>query len=121
LNALQGSDIRIAGDKPLAGRLIHAEDTSQRNPDSSSETRIRISLLTDGGLRQVTVKDLDMVEFADPALHAKIKTALTRLAAYHAQGRRQLTLITRGSGKRNVRIGYVIAMPLWKATYRLSL
>ena len=40
---------------------------------------------------------------------------------YHAQGRRQLTLTTHGSGKRNVRVGYVVGMPLWKASYRLSL
>ena len=121
LNALQGSDIRITGDKPLAGRLIRAEDVSQRNPDGSSETRLRISILTDGGLRQSTIRDLDTVEFADPALQGKINTALSRLAAYHAQGRRQLTLTTHGSGKRNVRVGYVVGMPLWKATYRLSL
>lgn len=121
LNALQGSDIHVAGDKPLAGRLIHAEDVSQRDPDGSSETRLRISILTDSGLRQTTVRDLDTVEFADPALQGKIKTALSRLAAYHAQGRRQLTLTTHGSGKRNVRVGYVVGMPLWKATYRLSL
>ena len=121
LNALQGSDIRIAGDKPLTGRLIRAEDVSQRNPDGSSETRLRIGILTDGGLRQTTVRDLDTVEFADPALQGKINTALSRLAAYHAQGRRQLTLTTHGSGKRNVRVGYVVGMPLWKATYRLSL
>jgi hypothetical protein len=36
LNALQGSDIRIAGDKPLTGRLIRAEDVSQRNPDTAA-------------------------------------------------------------------------------------
>ena len=61
------------------------------------------------------------MEFADPALQAKITAALTRLAAYRAPGRRQLTLATHGNGKRTVRIGYVVAMPLWKATYRLNL
>ena len=30
LNALQGAEIRIAGTKPLAGRLIHAEDAAVR-------------------------------------------------------------------------------------------
>ncbi|HYM73141.1 MAG TPA: DUF4139 domain-containing protein [Stellaceae bacterium] len=121
LNALQGSDIRIGGDGKLTGRLVHAEDAVERKPDGSSETRTRISLLTDSGLRQVTVGDVDTIEFVDPQLQAKIKTALTRLAAYHAQGRRELTLATHGSGKRIVRVGYVVAMPLWKASYRLSL
>jgi hypothetical protein len=121
LNALQGAEVRIGGDKPLTGRLVHAEDETARNPDGSSETRTRVSVLTDSGLRQLTLKDLDAVEFTDPVLATQVKTALTRVAAYRAAGRRQLTIVTHGTGKRTVRVGYVVAMPLWKATYRLSL
>ena len=121
LNALQGAEIRIDGDKPFAGRLIHAENETVRNPDGSSDTRTRVSVMADDGVRQATVRDLATIGFADPALAAKIKTALARVAAYRAQGRRQLTLTTHGGGTRDVRVGYVVAMPLWKATYRLSL
>ena len=121
LNALQGAEIRVGGDKPFTGRLVHAEDVTLRNPDGSSETRTRVSVLGDAGLRQLTLKDLDAVEFTDPALAAQVRTALTRVAAYRAQARRQLTIATHGAGKRTVRVGYVVAMPLWKATYRLSL
>jgi hypothetical protein len=121
LNALQGAEIRIGGDKPLTGRLVHAEDETVRNPDGRTETCTRVSVLGDDGLRQLTLKDLDAVGFTDPALAAEVKTALSRVAAYRAQGRRQLTIATRGAGKRTVRVGYVVVMPLWKATYRLSL
>jgi hypothetical protein len=121
LNALQGSEIRAGGDQPVAGRLVQAENITIRKPDGGSDTRLRLSLLTDAGLRQLVVKDLDTIEFADPELQAKVKTALTRLAAYHAQARRRLTLALHGSGHRAIRIGYVVGMPLWKATYRLSL
>jgi hypothetical protein len=121
LNALQGAQVRIAGDKPLAGHLVQAEDDAIRNSDGSSDTRLRLSVMSDDGLRQVTVKDLDAIEFADPKIAGDIQTALSRVATYRAQGRRQLTLTTHGKGQRNVRIGYVIAMPLWKATYRLNL
>jgi hypothetical protein len=121
LNALQGSEIRVNGDKPVAGRLVQAENITIRNPDGGSDTRLRLSLLTDAGLRQLVVKDIDTIEFVDPGLQAKVTTALTRLAAYHAQARRRLTLALHGTGQRVVRIGYVVGMPLWKATYRLSL
>ena len=121
LNALQGAEIRIGGDKPFIGRVVHAEDEAVRNPDGSRETRTRVSVLGDDGLRQLTLKDLDAVEFTDPALGAQVRTALTRVAAYRAQARRQLTIAIHGAGKRTVRVGYVVAMPLWKATYRLSL
>ena len=121
LNALQGAEIRVGTDKPFTGRLVHAEDETVRHSDGSSETLTRVSVLTDGGLRQLTLKDLDAVELTDPMLAAQVKTALTRVAAYRAQARRQLTITTHGTGKRTVRVGYVVAMPLWKATYRLSL
>jgi hypothetical protein len=121
LEALQGAMIRVGGDEPVVGQLLHAEDTTERNADGASETATRISLVTDSGLRQVTVKDFDAIEFADPALQAKIKTALARVAAYRAQGQRQLTIAMHGDGTRTVRIGYVVGMPLWKASYRMSL
>ncbi|MBV8776348.1 MAG: hypothetical protein JO258_04050, partial [Alphaproteobacteria bacterium] len=121
LNALQGAEIRIAGDKPFSGRLLHAEHEAVHNRDGVTESRARLSVMSDDGLRQITIKDLDTVEFTDPAIAAQVKTALMRVAAYRAQGRRQLSLTTHGGGKRTVRVGYVVGMPLWKATYRLSL
>ena len=121
LNALQGAEIHVNGDKPLAGRLVGAADETVRSPDGTTMTQTRVGVMTDSGLRQVTLRDLDTVEFTDPALAAKVKTALTRVAAFRAEGRRQLTLVTHGNGKRTVRIGYVVGMPLWKASYRLNL
>jgi hypothetical protein len=121
LDALQGSEIRIHGDVPIIGQLLHAQEITERNGDGVSETLIRVSVLGDTGLRQITLRDFDAIEFVDPALQAKIKTALSQIAAYRAHGRRQLTIATRGEGKRTVRIGYVVAMPLWKATYRMVL
>src|SRR5215471_10678562 len=43
------------------------------------------------------------------------------LASYRSDGRRRLNIESHGSGKRVVRIGYVVSVPLWKASYRLSL
>jgi hypothetical protein len=121
LEALRGSEVRVGGDGPITGQLVHAEDVTERGADGTSETLIRITVLTDTGLRQTSVRDLDTISFVDPALQAKIKTALSQIAAYHAQGQRQLTIATHGDGKRTVRIGYVVAMPLWKASYRMVL
>src|SRR5207248_5596655 len=69
----------------------------------------------------VVLQDVDAVAFADPELQRQVGTALQRIAAYRTTGRRQLSLQTRGSGTRSVRVGYVVAVPLWKASYRLSL
>jgi len=121
LNALSGAQIRIAGPHPVAGRLIHAEDEPVRAADGPAGTRLRLAVLTAAGLQQFALAETDSIAFADPALQAQIDAALARIAAYRAAGRRRLTLTLHGAGRRTVRVGYVVAMPLWKASYRLSL
>jgi hypothetical protein len=121
LNALQGSEVRLGGDVPVVGQLLHAEAVTERGKDGATDALTRVSVLTDRGLRQVTVRDFDTVEFTDPALQTKLKAALSRVSSYRAQGRRQLSIATHGGGKRAVRVGYVVAMPLWKASYRMVL
>src|SRR5437588_9792697 len=121
LNALQGAEIRVAAPKAIAGRLVHVDDETVRGAGDVAQTRSRVSVMTESGLQQFVLQEVDAVAFADPALQRQVEAALSRIAAYRTGGRRQLTLSTRGAGQRNVRVGYVVAMPLWKASYRLSL
>jgi hypothetical protein len=121
LNALQGAEIRVAAPKAISGRLVHVDEETVRDPGGPAETRSRVSVMTDAGLQEFVLQDVDAVAFADSALQRQVDTALSRIAAYRAGGRRQLNLTTHGSGARTVRVGYVVAMPLWKASYRLSL
>ena len=90
-------------------------------PTALSIPRDRVTLLTDAGIEQFILQDADSVAFVDPELQKKVGTALSRLASHRSDGRRQLTLESRGAGKRIIRIGYVVGVPLWKASYRLSL
>jgi hypothetical protein len=121
LNALQGAEIRVAAPKAIAGRLVHVDEETVRGADGVARTRSRVSVMTESGLQQFVLQDVDAIAFADPALQRQVEAALSRIAAYRASGRRQLTLTAHGAGPRNVRVGYVVAMPLWKASYRLSL
>src|SRR5262249_31232118 len=43
------------------------------------------------------------------------------LLAQKERERRTLTIHSAGAGDRVVRVGYVVAVPLWKSTYRLTL
>jgi Domain of unknown function (DUF4139) len=121
LNALQGAEIRVGAPKAISGRLVHVDQEIVRGTNGIAETRSRVSVMTDAGLQQFALQDVDAIAFVDPELQRQVNTALTRIAAYRASSRRQLTLHTHGVGKRTVRVGYVVAMPLWKASYRLSL
>ena len=121
LNALQGAEIRVEAPKAVSGRLVHVDQEIVRGANGIAETRSRVSVMTDAGLQNFVLQEVDAIAFVDPELQRQVNTALTRIAAYRASSRRQLTLHTNGVGKRTVRVGYVVAMPLWTASYRLSL
>jgi hypothetical protein len=121
LNALQGAEIHVAAPTDISGRLVHVDQETASGPNGTTQTRSRVSVITDQGLRQFLLDDVDAIIFADATLQNQVNTALQRIANYRTAGRRQLTLHLHGSQTRTLRVGYVVAMPLWKASYRLSL
>ena len=121
LNALAGAEIRVGTSHPVTGRLLKVVPETQRIGELVTTTRNRVSLLTDAGLQQFILEDAENVAFVDPALQAKVAKALAAIASYRQKDRRQITLTLRGKGTRTVRVGYVVAAPLWKASYRMTL
>jgi hypothetical protein len=114
LNALQGAELRVTGAKPMSGRLLHVVEETSRGVDGLAIGRSRVTLLTDGGIEQFVLEDADSVAFVDPELQKKVATALSRLASHRSDGRRRLTLESRGTGERKICVGYVVGVPLWK-------
>jgi len=121
LNALQGAEITVTGTRPLRGRVLRALPEQIVLEDNRVVTRHRVSLITAGGLRQFILEEADSVIFADRELQAQVEQALAAISLHRAVDRRRLHLISRGQGKRLVRVAYVVAAPLWKASYRLTL
>src|SRR3984893_9738999 len=120
-NALQGANVRVTGAKPMSGRLLRVVEETARGADNLAIPRNRVTLLTDAGIEQFILEDANSLAFIDPELQEKVAAALSRLAAHRSDGRRRLTLESHGTGSRSIRVGYVIGVPLWKASYRLSL
>ena len=122
LNALRGARVRVAGDRLIEGRLLAVEPEVTRLPgDGGTITRHRVSLMAVSGLRQFILEDAETLEFIDPALGAQVEQALAAIAAHRARDKRRLSIEMLGAGRRTVRVAYVVATPLWKATYRLIL
>jgi len=122
LNALQGVEIDVKGPKPLQGRIMHAETVSVEAGEHDLHTsHTLVSVMTNAGLEQFVLEEADSVQVSDPALRAGIGKALEELRRASSHDMRHLTLHTTGTGRRTIRVGYVVAAPLWKATYRLVL
>jgi hypothetical protein len=121
LNALQGAVIRVGSSHPIEGKLIKVVAETVRGNDGSTTTKNRVSMLTAEGIQQFILEDAENLRFVDPALAAQVEKALTAIATHRAKDRRTIALSARGTGARTVRVGYVVAAPLWKGSYRLTL
>ena len=84
LNALQGAEIKVSAPKALSGRLLHVDQEIVRGPGGVAETRARVSVMTEAGLQQFVLHDVEAIAFADPNLQRQVNTALQRIAAYRA-------------------------------------
>ena len=122
LNSLQGAEVRATGDRDLVGRILGARAETVTLPNGLGTTiRHRVSLITPEGVRQFILEQAETVAFTDPALQAQVNEALEAIAAHRVQDSRTLMIAVEGEGRRTVRVGYVIAVPLWKTSYRLRL
>ncbi len=126
LNSLQGVEISVQGPRPMTGRIVHADrfaETLPAPPGQPQATlpRTRVTILSPEGLRQFVLEEADSIQVTDPELRARIGQALELLRREANQSLRHLTLHSSGDGQRKVRVAYVTAAPLWKASYRLVL
>ncbi|UKJ77811.1 hypothetical protein [Azospirillum brasilense] len=127
LNAMKGAEVQTSGSRAVSGRLLSVtEEYTQLPNGGGTVTRNRVSLMTAEGLRQLVLEETDSLRFADPRVQAQLDSALAAVAGAAGKERRRLTIRTTApqadaGAERTVRVAYVVAAPLWKATYRLTL
>lgn len=123
LNALQGAEVTVTGAQTLTGRVLSVteERTQLTGPNAPVIQRHRVSLLTPTGIQQFVLQDAVSVQFTDPKLKAQVEAALAAVAQHRSKDKRVLTIAANGQGARTVRVAYVVAAPLWKTAYRLTL
>lgn len=123
LGALQGAQVRVTvGGDAITGRVLSVtEETTSLPEGGGTTTRHRLALEASGSLRTVILEDTESVTFQDPALQAQLDAALAAELQHQDRGRRTLMIHSAGGPDRVVRVAYVVAVPLWKSTYRLTL
>jgi hypothetical protein len=80
-----------------------------------------VAVLTDTGLQQFHPGGCREPAIRRRTLRDKIGQALQAIQANRAKEARTLDLATRGQGRRTVRVAYIVTVPVWKASYRLTL
>lgn len=122
LQTLKGAQVTVGGSRSIAGRIVSVEEDSVALPDNKGMVkRTRVTLYTDRGLQQFILEDAENLQFADAALRDKVGQALVAIQGNRAKDARTIDLTMRGQGKRTVRVAYIVEVPVWKASYRLTL
>lgn len=122
LATLKGAQVTVGGTRAITGRIVSVQEETVALQDGKATTkRTRVTLLTDRGLQQFILEDAENLQFTDAALRDKVGQALLAIQTHRAKDARTLELSTRGQGQRTVRVAYIVEVPVWKASYRLTL
>src|SRR5690606_694286 len=115
-------EVRVSGAREIVGRLLSVTPETVALPEGGSTTRHRVSLVSGSGIQQVLLEEAGSIAFTDAGLAAQVETALAAIARLEDADSRTLTVtMDGGAEERTVRVAYVVEVPLWKATYRLTL
>lgn len=120
LNAYQGAVVSVKGSNFSAtGKILQVERKDTVDDEGRAETKHVLSLMTDAGLRQATLENMDSLQFADDKIKGEIARALDAIRENGTAERRMLSVNLLGDGGRDVTLSYVVDAPLWKAAYRM--
>jgi hypothetical protein len=121
LQQLRGERVVVEAPNELSGVILGVETRKTRlNDHETIETSV-LNLLTEQGLRAVSLDAVGRLKLANEKLDAELRKALAVLASSHATDKKSVQLTFLGKGTRRVRVGYIQAAPVWKTTYRLVL
>jgi hypothetical protein len=118
LARIRGAEISVDMPETITGRIVAIE---QKPTQESGVTRPYVVLLTAIGLKSIALDDVQTLRFTDKRIEGDFERALALILGAHDERDRSLDVRLPGSGTRKVAIGYVIAAPVWKASYRLDL
>jgi hypothetical protein len=122
LNAYQGADVKIiAHGKTVTGSLMNINLEETETDKGGVTSQHRIAVMTKSGMKHFIYEDTDTIDFTSSAIKKDIAKALKAVRENSAKDARALDIQLAGAGKRNVGLSYVVAAPLWKASYRMVL
>ena len=121
LQQVRGERVQLDGPDEITGVILGVEKRKQKVGDDEVVEQDVLNLLTDEGLRAVTLETVSRIKLVDEKLDAELRKALMLLASSHATDKKAVTLNFLGEGRRQVRIGYIQETPVWKTSYRLVL
>lgn len=118
---LKGAKISVkSSGEVLEGRILGIEPINEIVSGQLIKQDFRLVLLTEAGpIRAVNISSIVEFTLADDTIKRDLNKLLDITLDSKYTNRKQLTLTAVGEGERNLRIGYLVEMPVWKCSYRL--
>lgn len=122
LNALRGAPVTVTlPAEQVTGTVVGVEGRWRPSGGNTNIEESYLNVFNGTTLRSVDLQDIRGLTLDDPTLQSELTKALAAVAAARDQDKRPVTVHFQGAGTREVRIGYVVETPIWKASYRLML
>ena len=124
LTQLKGARVTVkAPGETIEGRVLGTEPITELGTTGQTvRNSFRLVILTDAGpIRSADLFAITEFSLVDEALQRDLNRLLNLTLDSKYTNRKKLTLTAAGQGERDVRLGYLVEMPIWKTSYRLIL
>lgn len=111
----RGETVTLSGAESVTGTVLSVEQVTV--PDEAD--RNYVLLASESGLRRMALDEVREVYFESERLRQELTDALAAVARERGSDETTVRLQFSGEGERNVQVGYVREMPVWKSSYRL--
>ncbi len=109
LQQLRGERVMVEAPNELSGVILGVETRKVKLGDHETTEQAVLNLLTEQGLRAVSLDTVARIKLDNEKLDAELRKALAVLASAHSNDKKSVELSFLGKGTRQVRVGYIQA------------
>ncbi len=120
LNSLRGAEVKIVATREITGKIIGAKIKKVKVGDEIVELS-NLSILSEGQIQTIKTDEIISYSFTDPKITTDMNRALDLILGSKNTNIKNININLSGDKKRDIEFSYVIASPVWKATYRFDL
>lgn len=121
---LRGEVVTLRAPEAIQGRILDVTEQASVVIQGDGGVTVPdhvITLVTDAGLRQVQLRQVQQIELANAQLSEELNKALMTLAGARNQDARAVDIRLGGEMDDAMSLRYLVEAPVWKTSYRLAL
>lgn len=120
LNSLRGAEVKVFTSKEISGKIIGAA-TKKIKKDGEVIEDSTLSILNNEKIQVISTSEIVSYSFTDKKITDDFNRALELILSSKNSNIKNININLLGDKKRDIAISYVVASPVWKATYRFDL